>query len=271
MKKTKMILRWTTSLVWLSVFFTLGCYETSSEKMFNRAEVFLEQNRIQEAEAEFTKIYTKSPDKGLVLKSTKKLFEISYFKTKNYKKAAIYLDAIIANSDSFAESIDALKKKASIEQKNLLQYESAIKSYSRLLSHSGLAMDEENEFRLNLAKCLFAINKYEQARSELKVLQESHRPPAVQVDAKNLLGSIYQAEGLTEKAVEAYSAALLLATSESDKQDILINIAMCYEQKEQYSKALEALDKAPLVSPLLEDKKKQLERLAKFKDRRLNR
>jgi tetratricopeptide (TPR) repeat protein len=89
--------------------------------------------------------------------------------------------------------------------------------------------------------------------------------------ARGLEASIYQAEGNLEKAVESYTAALDLAVGDKDKQDILINIAMCYEQKEQYQKALESLNKIKMSAPFLDEKKKQLERLARFKNTRLNR
>lgn len=271
MKKMKTTLRWTTNLLVATVFLLVGCLETSSEKTFNHAQELLEKNKVVEAEKEFKKIFSESADKNMVLQSAKKLYEISYFKTKNYRKAVDYLQTIIANSESFNESLEALKKKALIEQKNLLQYEAAIASYSRLLSHSGLAMAEENEFRLNLVKCLFAINKFEQAKAELKPLLEANRAIEIRMAAKSLEASILQAEGLTDNAVESYLIALDLAVSDKDKQDILINIAMCYEQKEQYQKAVDALNKIQLAAPFLEEKKKQLERLAKFKERRLNR
>jgi tetratricopeptide (TPR) repeat protein len=263
------IRQWITSLI---VLFSLaGCYETSGEKAFNHASELMEQGQYAQAEKEFKKIFDEAPDKGVVLQSARRLYEISYFKTKNYRQAVIYLDRIIANSESFGESLDALKKKAVIEQKNLLQYEAAIESYSRLLGHSGLAIDEENEFRINLVKCLFAINKFEQAKAELKTLLDPQRPLEVRMAARSLEASIYQAEGNLEKAVESYTAALDLAVGDKDKQDILINIAMCYEQKEQYQKALESLNKIQMSAPFLDEKKKQLERLARFKNTRLNR
>jgi tetratricopeptide (TPR) repeat protein len=271
MKKMKTIPRWTIKLSALVIFSLTGCFETSSEKSFQHAEKLLEQNKVTEAEAEFQKTFSESPDKKIILQSAKRLYEISYFKTKNYPKAITYLQVIIANSDSFGESIEALKKKAMIEEKYLLQYEAAITSYSSLLSHSELSIEEENEFRIDLVKCLFAINKFEQARAELKPLLLESRAVDVRIAAKNLEASILQAEGFPDKAVESYEAALELATSDKDKQDILINIAMCYEQKEQYKKAVEALNKIQLAAPFLVEKKKQLERLAKFKERRLNR
>jgi len=264
----KTIRRWTISLAALAVFSLSGCYETAGEKAYTHANDLLEQGQTGLAEKEFKKIFDESAEKTLVLKSAKKLYEISYFKAKNYKQAVFYLDRIIANSESFGDSLDALKKKASIEQKNLLQYEAAIESYARLLGHSGLSIDEENEFRLNMVKCLFAINKFEQAKMELQPLLDPVRPADVRMTARTLEGSILQAEGNTDKAVESYNAALDIATNDKDKQDILINIAMCYEQKEQYQKALEALNKIQMSAPFLDEKRKQLQRLARFKDTR---
>lgn len=269
METMKTIQQWTISA--LMILSLAGCYQTASEKAFAHAEELLKENKIQEAEKEFHKLFDESADKKIVLASTQKLYEIAYFKTKNYKMAVRYLETLVANSESFADSIEALKKKAVIEHKNLLQYEAAIASYSRLLGHSGLTIAEEHEYRLNLVKCLFAINKFEQAKMELRPLSEKSFPPEVRMAAKNLEASIFQAEGDIEKAVEAYIVAFEMALNDKDKQDILINIAMCYEQREQYDRALAALNKIEMTAPFLEEKRKQLERLAKFKDRRLNR
>ncbi len=269
MKKTKTIQQWIIK----SVFFLglAGCYETASEKTLERGNQLFLQNKIAEAEIEYRKVFDEGSEKELVLESAKKLYEISYFKTKNYKQATRYLDRIIANSPSFGEAIEALKQKAEIEHKSLLQYEAAIKSYSRLLSHSGLSLDEENEFRLNLVKCLFAISKFEQAKTELKPLFEVSRPLETRMAAKTMEASIFQAEGQLDQAIQSYLQALDFAPTDKDKQDTLINIAMCYEQKEQYAKALESLNRIKSDAGFLEEKRKQLERLAKFKDRRLNR
>jgi len=248
-----------------------GCYDSPSEQQFNHATALLKDGQVEDAEKEFEKIFEESADKTLVLESAVQLYEISFFRTKNYPKALRYLEILIANSASFADSLDALKKKALIEHKNISNYEAAIVSYGRLLSNTSLSMAEENEFRLNLVKCLFAINKFEQAKSELKPLLEASRPNSVRFTAKNLEASIHQAEGQVDKAIEAFEAALLFASSDDEKQDVLMDIALCYEQKEQYSKALDALNRVQVAGPFLTEKKKQLERLAKFKNRRLNR
>lgn len=248
-----------------------GCFEAASEEQFRRAEALLSENKTAAAEKEFEEIFEEGADKKLVLASARHLYEISFFQTKNYKKALRYLDTIISNADSYSESMEALKKKAFIEHKNLSLYEPAIASYSRLLSNSSLSLAEEQEFRLNLVKCLFAINKFEQAKLELKPLFDPTRPLEIRLAAKNLEASIFQSEGNLIKAVESYKAAFELATTDNEKQEIAINIALCYEQNEQYEKAYDVLDKLGDSAPFLDEKKKQLARLARFQGRRLNR
>lgn len=268
MKITKMIQRlWISSLI-LSFLILSSCVGNAHKIRMERGYKYLESNRDEEAIADFTYVFDKSSDKELVYESAKNLAEI-YTRKKDYKTALRFLEVMIANADNFPASLDALKKKAQIQHKDLSLFEEAIITYSRILSYSDLKESEQNEMRLNLSNCYFSINKFEQARGELAPLLDWKQPKDVRLEAQRLEATIFQAEGQFEKAINAYNLILASAEDEKQKRDALINLSLCYEQKEDYLGALEALNKVPKKDEVLDAKIKQLQRMSVFQGRRL--
>jgi tetratricopeptide (TPR) repeat protein len=262
-----MAARWFGRLTLLLVF--TACVGNAHKMKLERGYRDLEAERIDDAITNFTAVFDKSSDKELVFESAKNLADIYYRKKKDYKTALRFLEVIIANSDNFPASLEALKQKALIQHKDLSLFEEAIITYSRILSHPDLKEGEQNELRLNLAKCYYAINKFDQARNELTPLLDPKQTKEMRMEAQKLEASISQAEGNFEKAINAYNQILALAETDQQKRDALMNLSLCYEQKEDYKGALEALKRISKKDELLDSKIKQLERLSIFQGRRL--
>lgn len=267
MRTMRIILRpWISSLLFVALAACVGnAYKSRMEQGYKA----MEKDKFSEAIADFTYVYEKSSDKELVYESAKALSDIYAFKVKNYKQALRFLDAVIANSDNYRVSIEALKTKAKIQHKELSLFEAAIVTYSRILSSPDLKDSEQNEARLNLSKCYYAINKMEQARNELGALLDEKQPKSVRDEARRLEASIYQSERSFDKAIVVYNQLLTEAEDEKQKRDTLINLSLCYEQKEDYKGALEALKKIVQKDVMIEAKITQLERMTMFQGRAL--
>jgi tetratricopeptide (TPR) repeat protein len=253
----------------LILFLFSSCVGDAHRARLERGYQDLDAERIDSAITNFTAVFEKSSDKELVFESAKSLADIYYRKKKDYKSALRFLEFIIANSDNYPASLEALKQKAHIQHKDLSLFEDAIATYSRILAHPDIKEGDQNQVRLNLVKCYYAINKFEQARNEIGPLLDSKQSKETRMDAQKLEASIYQAEGSFDKAIQSYNQILALAESEDQKRDALMNLSLCYEQKEDYKGALEALKRIPRRDEMLVSKIKQLERLSIFQGRRL--
>lgn len=254
-----------------SSFFYAGCFGKSHQEAFTQGQELVKKEQFAEALPLFEKTFLNSSDETLVFESAKIIADISETKIKNYTKAVHYLEFVIANSKKFEESYAALYKKAFIEHKVLYYFEDAIRSYQRLLSYSHLDLSESAEIRLNIAKCYYAIHDEASARTELIALTSPTQKVDIRFRAKLLEASIYQTNNKLENAIKAYNEALVMDVDEKAKKEGLINLALCYEQKEAYKNALETVKKIQNHDEYLKIKVSQLERLVQFQGRRLQR
>jgi len=249
----------------------MGCFKSAYQEDYELGKKLLSEEQFQEAFLHFEKVFKYSSDETIVYESAKIAADLSENKAKNYQEAVRYLEFVIANSKSFEDSYSALYKKAFIEHKLLYHFESAIKSYQRLLSSSEISIEQSSEIRLNIAKCYYAIHEYASARTELVPLISPTQKVDMRYRAKLLQASILQSENQLDAAIKAYQEALVLDIDDKEKKEGFISLALCYEQKEAYKNALETIKKISPSDDFLKIKLSQLERLVQFQGRRLQR
>jgi tetratricopeptide (TPR) repeat protein len=250
----------------LAISFTvLSCVRQQGTTLIDSALEHEEKREFEKAIGLYEKAFKTSANKEEVLVAAQKIQELSYLHTKEYRKAIHYLDYYIANVSSFSEVIAGLKRKAYIEHKMLNFYEAATVTYQRLLSSSKLDPKEEETFRLEVARCQFSINKFDQALLELDTLLKQTEDNEIKLSAIMLQFSVYQAQGNDKKALESTEiAAKMPFLTDEHKKDIAFNRAILLEHQEKYADALKALETLQEPGDAVEEKKEQLRRLEKF-------
>ncbi|MCB9072648.1 MAG: hypothetical protein H6623_03435 [Bdellovibrionaceae bacterium] len=244
---------------------TLSCVRRQGETLIDSALHHEENREFSEAIYDYEKAFKTSANKGEVLVAAQKIQELSFLHTKDYKKAVYYLNYYIANIGSFHESMDALKRKAYIEHKILNLYDTAIATYYRLLNSRRLTPVDEQQVRLEVARCLYAINQLDQAQQEIIALLQKPTTEATRLTALLLQATIYQAAGNTKRALEMMDAAAKMPDlNEEQIKDVAMNRSILFEHEERYADALAALETLKNPGAPVEQKKEQLRRLAKF-------
>ena len=250
---------------WTLVFFCISsCVKPQGETQFELAQAHEDTKEYLAALKIYEKIFQTSSNKDLVLLSAFRAQEISYLQLKDYKKTRKYLLYFIANAKSFGESQEALKRLANIEHKTLNLYEAAIGTYYRILGSAKLEKSEEKTFRLEMARCYYAINKFEEALQELQRINLIEEPDDEKVTVMMLMANIFQSQGKTTLSLELIDKILELQISENNRKDVVLNKVIVLEHEEKYKEALQALEKLSSSSEVIESKKNQLKRLATF-------
>lgn len=248
----------------IAAFFCFACVRSQGEALLDQAKEFENKNEYSQAVAIYEKSFKTSSNKDIVLLSAHKVQELSYLHTKDYRKASQYLEYYVANATSFSESQEALKRLVYIQHKILNLYEPAIRSYHRLLDNSKLDKKEEYQYRLEVARCHFSINKLDQSLQELEALAKIDADDDFKMSVMMLKANVYQSQGNIKMALETMDKAMALNLTEEHKKDVALNKAIILEHEELYKEALAALETIASPGELIEDKKEQLRRLMKF-------
>lgn len=251
----------------LAILLLIGCTNRSDEINFKKG-IKAEISQPDLAIKYYKKVFDQSSDRDLVVESAVKLFNIYYYTKKNYIEALKYLNYIVPNTSRFKDAQEALKLKAHIEYRHLSYYEKAIESYNKLLAYEGVMPKDEREFRWNIVKSYVEINDKTQALAELEELKKLYKNES-NTEVKLFEASIYQGDGELKKAIELYSSILKQTDKPEEKKEILLNLALCYEQQKEYSNAVQALEKISGDDEILSAKKKQLKKMATIKKRKL--
>lgn len=248
----------------IAVFFCGGCVRSQGESLLVQAKEFEEKNEYPQAIELYEKVFKTSSNKNIVLLSAHRAQELSYLHTKDYRKAAQYLEYYVANATSFSESQEALRRLVYIQHKILNLYEPAIQSYHRLLNNNKLEKKEEHLYRLETARCHFAIGQFDQTLQEMSALDKIEADDDFKMSIMMLRANVYQAQGHINKALETMDKTMTLKIGDESKKGVALNKALILEHEELYKEALEALEAIPSPGELIEDKKEQLRRLMKF-------
>lgn len=253
-----------TLILAISLLCTIACVRSQGRTHLDQAAKLESRADFDGALTVYEKIFTTSSNKEMVLLSAHKAQEIAYLQTKDYRKARKYLEYIIANAKSYTQTLEAQKKLAYLEHKLLNLYEPAIISYHRLVNSYRLEKEEENQYRLEIARCQFAINEFERAIEELDRLEGATLPEELTMSAKMLRANIFQSQGNTSAALAAMDTIMQLKLSDENRKEVVLNKAIILEHQEKYKEALQALEQIAAPNSLIEDKKIQLQRLVKF-------
>lgn len=252
------------SLCVVAIFLFASCVRSQGEALLDQAKEFENKSDFDNAIRTYEKVFKSSSNKEVVLLSAYRAQDLAYLHTKDYKKASFYLEYFVANTASFSESQEALKRLVYIQHKLLSHYEDAIKSYHRLLNNNKLDKKDENTYRLEVARCHFAINEFEQSLQELEALSKVDADDDFRMSIMMLKSNVYQAQGNTKLAVDTMDKTMDLKLSDTHKKDVALNKAIILEHQELYKEALAALEEIKISNDVIEDKKEQLRRLAKF-------
>lgn len=252
------------SLFVVAIFWLTSCVRSQGEALLDQAKDFENKLEYEKAISTYEKVFKSSSNKEVVLLSAYRAQDLAYLHTKDYRKASYFLEYFVANTASFSESQEALKRLVYIQHKLLNHYEDAVKSYHRLLNNNKLDKKDENTYRLEVARCHFAINEFEQSLQELEALSKVDADDDFKMSLMMLKSNIYQAQGNTKLAVETMDKTMDLKLSDTHKKDVALNKAIILEHQELYKEALAALEEIKVSNEVIEDKKEQLRRLAKF-------
>ena len=222
-------------------FLTAGCFWSGSQSEIEKAEKALKQENYKKAVFHLDRVIKSQKDEPVALEAARKAARSSVFFLKNYQKALQYYRYILIYSDDTKERYRTQIQIAKIYFEYLTDYEQAISEYSRLLE---IANDKNDRirFRKKIARSYFFLKNFYQSKTEIEnILKENPHKEQI-YEVLFLRGNIEMAQKETDQAIKTFLHLLENFPELAKKDNIALHLAMTYEEKENFARAIEVLD-----------------------------
>jgi tetratricopeptide (TPR) repeat protein len=227
------------SLIFFSLLFA-GCHFSSLSLEYRRGKKAYEQKDYKEAIKHFNRVILREPESRQALDSARQGARIAFFDIKNFSEALRFYNHLILYSEVSTERTDAQKRIASIYFENLNDYPRAIIEYNKLLALKN-PDSETIDFKLRVAKSYFYLNNFYQAQTEVESALKLAAESPQRFDLMLFLGNVYYNTKKIDEAVKIYQELMQKFPNRAKAENVAMNIVVCYEEREQFEKAIEEL------------------------------
>lgn len=236
-----------------SIFFLVGVAgcSISLEKVYLSRAQNAFRNRDYRAAVDNYQRLVKGTSSPLALKAAQEGARISNQFLKDYEQAATFLKFIILVSKDEKDLISAQKQLAELYFEKTGNYAQALIEYSRLLQFPH-TKNEEFLYKLNIAKANFYLGLFDQALSEVLMALKLPASEAHSFEAERLNGNILMASKRMDEAISVFSKIIEKYPVESKAENVALTLAVCYEEKNDFTSAIGTLEKLRATYPVPE-------------------
>jgi tetratricopeptide (TPR) repeat protein len=229
------------SLCSLLLVVFLGSCHYSKPNDYSQAKDALNQKRYSDAVNLFEKVIAREGRSPLGVDAALQAANIAYVELKDFKKASVLFKHLVLYSQDEAVRIEAQKKIASIYFLYLNDYSRAVIELNRLLELPRTEA-EENSYRMSLARSYYHLNNFFQAEMEISSLLKRKVTEEESFEALLLQGNILVARKDLDLAVAHFQDLINKYPQKAAKEGVALNLAMCFEEKKDYNKAIQILE-----------------------------
>lgn len=221
--------------------FCSGCTLSAQKIEFEKAEKASKSGEFKSSLAHYDNVVKRYVKTDLALKAAKEAARISYYELKDYAKALEYFKHIVIYSPNGDERLEAQKRIAEVNFENTQNYKQAVIEFNRLLelphtNAEGLA------YRLSIARSYFYLNNFFQALVEADGILARDYDARGQFNALELKANILLQTKKYDEAIAVLKEILAKFPEESKERQIGLVLAVCYEEKKDFAKAIETLE-----------------------------
>lgn len=175
------------------------------------------------------------------LKAAREGVKISIYEVKDYRKAVGYLRHLVLNSSDPSELEQAQQQLADIYFENLSDFAKAYAELSKLLAMKTSFIDR-SRIQIKMARSSFYLGDFAQAESEIETVLKNPMEPSARFHALTLKGNILVAQKDFVSAAEMYRLVMREFPEEAPKENVPLQLAVCYEEDKKYKEAIAVLE-----------------------------
>lgn len=234
------------SLIFLylcTVILTLsGCQYFSGEDEYQIAEKYEQNSDFKKAVKYYLRYIKKNEPSDKTVLAAEKIIKLSQLNPRDYDLIILMADYIIERSNNFKKSFWAQEVKANIYFDDLNQYEKAILEFNKLL----LLVKEDDEkkfkYKLKIAKAYFSLNRFYQSEVETKNILKMKVSKDLLYEARLFEANLFLTTKKINLAIESFQNIISDYPEKSQKENLKKNLVVCYEEKEDFEKAISILN-----------------------------
>jgi tetratricopeptide (TPR) repeat protein len=244
----------------------VSCNTSFNELEFKRGQQAASKKNYEKALRHFKKVAEREPDTNLSVLAAREAAQIAFFETKKFQQAIEFYLHLVKYSQDERERRDSQSKIATIYFDKLNDYPRAIEEFNKLLLLRN-SNEEVAEYRFHLAKAHFNMNHFFEAETELQDALKVVENPDRKFDLLMFKGSLFFNTKRIDQAIDVYKELTLKYPERAKRENIAMNLIVCYEEKEAFDLAIQKLQeiKANYPDPEFIDLKTQ-----RLKDRKAN-
>lgn len=232
-------------MIWVQIVFVmfyLSACSSQESSDYRQAQKAINQGHYRIALNYLDKVVKRNTKSEFTIEAAREAARISFFETQDYKKAVEYYQYLVLNSLDEKERLEAQKQISNIYFNNLQNYQTAIVEYSKLLQMPHTSA-EAFQYRINIARSLYYVGSFFQAESEIDNLLNLTKDETTIFSALVLKGNILIGRKEFKKATEILKGLLIQYPEKSSQENVLLMLALCYEEQLDFKKAIEILEK----------------------------
>lgn len=189
--------------------------------------------------------YIASPEskKEKALEVAEQTAKILFLNLKSYNNALFFYKYLVVHSKDEDKKRESQEKIAEIQYSYLMNYSQALVELHKLLET--LKMPQEIKMtRIKIAKSYFYLNNFYQANSEINDLLKMENTLEEEYELLLLKGSVFLSEKKIKEAINLYDEMIKKFPNKSIKDNLSLNLAICYEENKEFNKAIQVLQEA---------------------------
>lgn len=225
----------------LMVMAMCSCHP-SKDAEFRMAEAALQSKDYPKAVKLFSRLIKKDPNSPMAVTAARTAARVALFQAEDFSKAIEFFRHLVLYSKDPKERMLAQRNVASIYFDKLSDYKNAIIEYNRLLalSHSP---EDVIDYRFQLAKSYYYMNNFFQSKVEIDELLKSKAITDPQRFEITLFkGNILLTNKQVDQALEIFKQVKEMNPELARKEKVGMSIAVCYEELNDYDKAIAVLE-----------------------------
>lgn len=227
-----------------------GCVP-GSQKEFELAQSESGSGQFKSAVLRYEKIMGRYPGEEIALKAAREGGRLSFYDTKDFKKAVELFKYVVLYSNDSTERQSAQKQIADIYFTQLNDYPKAVVEINKVLT---IVQDpnERAKYKINLAKAYYYQNNFMQAENEVDEFLRITKDEKLRFDLSMLKGNIALAKKDLLKATEIYRNVMKTYPQRAQQENVALTLAVCYEELKDFKNAAATLEILKKTHPVPE-------------------
>lgn len=236
------------ALISLFLLTYIGC-TSSLEDELERAHSLRESKDYIQALDVYDKIIKQKPNSKIAAEAAIQAARISKEEKQDYTKAIKYYEYVILFSKNARARKMAQINIADLYFDKLKDFHKSIEAYNKLLQ-TAKNDTERVKYRLSLAHSNFSLNNFYQAIIEVDNLLKMNLDQKTLYEVLVFKGNILLTTKKIEDAISIYKQVIEEFPERSRKDNITMNLALCYEELNDFDEAIRILEELKKDYPM---------------------